>query len=127
MSDERPTRDEALAAAGTDYEKWKEAWKMKPEGITEREWQYYQNAEYKNVPPALRAKVHEAMGWKVNDVADAEEIAEKVGEIVANLDREAPPVLARLRAALRLLENEHITPQGRRILEKILDDEEEKR
>jgi hypothetical protein len=39
-------------------------------------------------------------------------------------DLQAPPVLARLRAALRLLENEHITPQGRRILERILDEEE---
>ena len=34
------------------------------------------------------------------------------------------PLEARLRAALRLLGNEHITPQGRRILEKILDEEE---
>ena len=34
------------------------------------------------------------------------------------------PLTARLRAALRLLDNEHITPQGRRILEKILDEEE---
>ncbi len=34
------------------------------------------------------------------------------------------PLAARLRAALTLLENEHITPMGRRILEKILDEEE---
>ena len=34
-----------------------------------------------------------------------------------------PALVARLRAALRLLDNEHITPQGRRILEQILDDE----
>lgn len=32
----------------------------------------------------------------------------------------------RMRAALRLLNNEHITPQGRRILEKILDEAEGK-
>jgi len=127
MTDERPTREEALAAAGTDYEKWKEAWKMKPEGITDEEWEYYQNADMRSMNPVFKAKVQKAMGWKPEDVADAEEIAERVGELVANLDREAPAVITRLRAALRLLENEHITPQGRRILEKILDDEEEKR
>jgi hypothetical protein len=99
---------------------------QKPEGITDEEWEYYQNSDYRHIPPGLRTKVHEAMGWKVKDVQDAEEIAERVGELVANLDREAPAVITRLRAALRLLENEHITPQGRRILEKILDEEEKR-
>jgi len=97
---------------------------VKPEGITQAEWDHYMNLPPRRMKPEIRDKVEKAMGWNQPDIAYAQEIAEKVGDIVANLDREAPPVLARLRAALRLLENEHITPQGRRILEKILDEEE---
>ena len=37
------------------------------------------------------------------------------------MEAETRALISRLRAALRLLENEHITPQGRRIIEKILD------
>lgn len=120
-------RDDALKAAAGNYEKYMEAWKMKPDGITDGEWQAYQNLGYNQMPAALKAKVHHAMGWKVNDVVDAEEIAARVGHLVAGEDwatTPSEPVVARLRAALRLLENEHITPQGRRILEKILDAEE---
>lgn len=77
------TRDEALAAAAGNYEKYMEAWKMKPEGITDAEWQYYQNADYRHIPPHLKTKVHLAMGWKVKDTEDAEEIA---GLVVKALD-----------------------------------------
>lgn len=66
------------------------------------------------------------------EIAAIEAMVGQAAELAANLTggaayRTAPPVLARLRAALRLLENEHITPQGRRILEKILDEEEKRR
>lgn len=130
MTDERkPTRDEAIAAAKTHAE-WTKAWKMKPEGITEAEWQFYLNSDVRRIPSELRTKVHQAMKWDQKDIDDAEQIADLVGEAVAKIDRshpEAPALIARLRAALRLLENEHITPQGRRIIEKILDEEEGKR
>lgn len=120
----RPTRDEAIKAAAGNYANWLAAWKQKPEGLTDAEWEIYQNCDPQKIDPRIRAKVEAAMGWKPDDVAAAEEIAEKVGEWVHKLDQEAPPILARLRAALRLLENEHITPQGRRIIEKILDEYE---
>ncbi|HJW01593.1 MAG TPA: hypothetical protein VJ617_21075 [Arthrobacter sp.] len=127
MTDERkPTRDEAIAAAKTHAE-WTKAWKMTPEGITDHEWQVYQNSDLRSMNKFFREKVEKAMGWKEADVAEAQEIADRVTHLVQKLDREAPPILARLRAALRLLENEHITPQGRRIIEKILDEEEGKR
>lgn len=105
----------------------------KPEGITEQEWQWYLNSDYRNISPELKTKVHAAMGWRVNDVAAAEGIAIELVEAMDKVAREqgwdtdrpvGPVVIPRLRAALRLLENEHITPQGRRILEKILDEEE---
>jgi hypothetical protein len=38
------------------------------------------------------------------------------------MSEELEALVARLRAALRLLDNEHITPQGRRILERILEE-----
>lgn len=105
----------------------------KPEGITEWEWQRYMNSDHRNIPHDLKVKVHAAMGWKVNDVEAAEAIAIEVVEAMDKVSREqgwdkdrpiGPVVIPRLRAALRLLENEHITPQGRRILEQILDEEE---
>jgi len=99
---------------------------VKPDSVAHWEWNLYMNMDPRTINPEVRDKVEKAMGWKRKDIDDAQEIAEKVGDIVANLDREAPPVLARLRAALRLLENEHITPQGRRIIEKILDEEEKR-
>lgn len=126
-------RDDALKAAAGNYEKYMEAWKMKPDGITDGEWQAYQNLGYNQMPAALKAKVHHAMGWKVNDVAAAEQVAIEVVEAVDRIRQQQgwdderpvqPAVIPRLRAALRLLENEHITPTGRRILEKILDAEE---
>lgn len=107
----------------------------KPEGITEWEWQTYMNSSYRSISPELKAKVHHAMGWQINDVEDAEEIAGQVVEAMDKLSREqgwdkdrpvGPVVVERLRAALRLLENEHITPQGRRLLEQILDEEEKR-
>lgn len=49
----------------------------KPEGITENEWQWYQNTDpAKN--PELRDKVEAALGWKKDDVDDARQIAEQV-------------------------------------------------
>jgi hypothetical protein len=107
----------------------------KPEGITEFEWLTYQNSDYRSIDPALKVRVHNAMGWKVNDVEAAEAIAIEVVEAMDKVSREqgwdkdrpvGPVVIPRLRAALRLLENEHITPQGRRILEQILDEEEKR-
>lgn len=79
---------------------------VKPDGITDWEWDIYQNSEVRKINPELQAKVREALGWQP--------------------EPEPSGLNARLRAALRLLDNEHITPQGRRILEKILDEEEKK-
>lgn len=111
----------------------------RPEGITEWEWDLYldddptKHTALRSKYPHLREKVEKAMGWKPKDIADAEEIAIQLVGAMDKLSREqgwdkdrpvGPVVVERLRAALRLLENEHITPQGRRILEKILDEEE---
>lgn len=57
----------------------------KPEGITDWEWTVYQNSDYRQIPPDLKVKVHHAMGWKVKDTEDAEEIAEQIADIVAPL------------------------------------------
>lgn len=59
---------------------------VKPEGITEWEWQVYMNSEYRSIDPELKAKVHAAMGWKVNDVEAAEEIAGLVASAVERVD-----------------------------------------
>jgi hypothetical protein len=61
---------------------------VKPEGITEWEWQTYMNSSYRNISPELKAKVHAAMGWKVNDVQAAEEIAGQVQRVVEKADKE---------------------------------------
>lgn len=113
----------------------------KPEGITDWEWDLYldddptKHTALRAKYPHLREKVERAMGWKASDVADAEAIAIEVVEAVDRISRDqgwdkdrpvGPVVVERLRAALRLLENEHITPQGRRLLEKILDEEEKR-
>lgn len=83
MSEEKMTRAEALAAAGTDYAKWQKAWKMLPEGIEQWEWDHYQNMDPKWIKPDLRAKVEKAMGWKPEDIAAAHAVAEQVGEALA--------------------------------------------
>jgi hypothetical protein len=50
----------------------------KPEGITEDEWQVYLNNDPLMISPAIRDKVERALGWKTDDVAAAQEIAERV-------------------------------------------------
>lgn len=60
----------------------------KPEGITEWEWQTYMNSSYRSISPELKAKVHHAMGWKVNDVEAAEEIAGQVQRVVEKADKD---------------------------------------
>jgi hypothetical protein len=112
---------------------------QKPDGIEQWEWDHYMNMELKWISPELRDKVETAMGWKEADVAEAREIADHIDTALRRMDANevhlmesiaqhragrASAITARIRAALRLLENEHITPQGRRILEKILDEEE---
>jgi hypothetical protein len=70
-------------------------------------------------------------GEDPEEIAAIEAMVSQAAQLALELEggaayRSSPvaPVIARLRAALRLLENEHITPQGRRILENILDEEE---
>jgi hypothetical protein len=67
------------------------------------------------------------------EIAEVEAAVIQVVEAVDRISRDqgwdkdrpvGPVLIPRMRAALRLLENEHITPQGRRILEKILEEEE---
>lgn len=50
---------------------------MKPESITEQEWQYYLSSDIHSNGP-LRDKVEAALGWQKDDVADARQIAEQV-------------------------------------------------
>lgn len=59
---------------------------VRPEGVTEQEWQVYQNMDPQYIDPAIRDKVERAMGWKDNDVVDAREIAERVRGAVTIAD-----------------------------------------
>jgi len=80
MTEDKPrrTRDEAIAGAAGIYAEWLRAWKVKPDGLTDMEWEIYQNCDPKKIDPRIRDKVEAAMGWKKDDVAAAREIAEKV-------------------------------------------------
>lgn len=50
---------------------------MKPDSITDQEWQYYLSSDVHSNGP-LRDKVEAALGWKKDDVDDARQIAEQV-------------------------------------------------
>jgi hypothetical protein len=50
----------------------------KPDSIEQWEWDHYMNMDPKWVRPELRDKIERAMGWKDDDTAAAQEIAERV-------------------------------------------------
>jgi hypothetical protein len=101
---------------------------VKPEGITQVEWEIYQNCDPQKIDPRIRDKVEAAMGWKKDDVADAREIAEQVLGAVKIAETQSPTdaqIAARLRSYVKELERVDRSEDRsvRRVLRDILDGE----